>query len=942
MKYGERLANESAPQWQIHNMDYNYLKHLIKASTADDKVTRVVIPGCVDEEARIFEDQFLAELCESYRGVGLFVTSKVGEVDRRLGAASPPTTQARVRQLYEQQSGCSHDLASLERFIDAQLIGFQKLLKKYRKWTCSTTLDTRFRSAISTRPGNLTKQSIGPLLLLCDSILEKLKRELPLPNRRLAYHPGASTPGTPATLSRVITPSRPTSLLLPGASGYWNEYSDASGLEHSDQIDAFSLAGPSLATFLSLAMKGKGIDHGRTLGGSSTASESDGRFTSFRRFSFSPYGTAHASSSASLANAELSCSTESDSQPGSCDDAVRPEENAGQVGTPRRSDAADERADIVPISAATPETDEVMVLWTTWCSVAFSLVAAAFVAPFVIGGGPVESSRGVAAVACGPDFERGGSAKSVGGSQRATAVTNADCRPVYAGAARSSGLDSNDMHGYIAPDHDVGHGNLPSETEWPAATGSFGVRPAESPGCWNCAGGSWEQAFPSFSALDPMAHPLIGGGYSYSSASDMSTNHSIEGISEDGFHDLLAPPKTPIVTRNRSLPLALVDVPFQDTGASYERHDAAFSMMHMQMADESETDQPVARLRKSSGRRRSSVSTPAAGVPPACGGSSAPNESAETLMPDELRARIKHNRVEKRYRNRLSAQFERLLAVLVNARSDGGDGDARYGSTLGDEESGLLSLSDTASVTPVTPAWMPGNSPVPDMRAASLSDVSFATDDYAFAQHLCYYPDGASGGTSELTTYNDHASYTMSEAATPTPHSHQLYPCPPAYPDTYTSPASVPSNQIQGAYPDDTPMSASANAFSTETHDTADATDTDQCGPDTHHTDAYFHRQGHRPSISTPSDGNTSGPEDTGSPGLRQRRIRNKHVEVERKYRNRLNGHFERLLSVLPADRFRDTHGMGDGKAFSKTITRCEVLEMAMKVITESQTKRAA
>lgn len=53
---------------------------------------------------------------------------------------------------------------------------------------------------------------------------------------------------------------------------------------------------------------------------------------------------------------------------------------------------------------------------------------------------------------------------------------------------------------------------------------------------------------------------------------------------------------------------------------------------------------------------------------------SSPSDDA-TLTPDERRARRNHNIVEKQYRNRLNAQFERLLAVLPseNQRNPGDD-----------------------------------------------------------------------------------------------------------------------------------------------------------------------------------------------------------------------------------------------------------------------------
>jgi hypothetical protein len=87
------------------------------------------------------------------------------------------------------------------------------------------------------------------------------------------------------------------------------------------------------------------------------------------------------------------------------------------------------------------------------------------------------------------------------------------------------------------------------------------------------------------------------------------------------------------------------------------------------------------------------------------------------------------------------------------------------------------------------------------------------------------------------------------------------------------------------------------------------------------------------------------------TPGRLRARI--KHKRVERQYRNRLSAQFERLLSVLPADRFYNSY---DGDAADaresgeesrsaalsaamdrKTVTRAEVLDVAARLIEEMQ-----
>jgi len=66
------------------------------------------------------------------------------------------------------------------------------------------------------------------------------------------------------------------------------------------------------------------------------------------------------------------------------------------------------------------------------------------------------------------------------------------------------------------------------------------------------------------------------------------------------------------------------------------------------------------------------------------------SNAADDVTPEEFRARRNHNLVEKQYRNRLNAQFERLLSVLPSEQqrqtSYGGDGFAGSGGSGGDDE----------------------------------------------------------------------------------------------------------------------------------------------------------------------------------------------------------------------------------------------------------------
>jgi hypothetical protein len=100
MKYGETLRQRSVPQWAyrkwleaslkhdlpcLENIDYNSIKKLIKEHTTPSKVKAISIPGQGDEVESNSEDTLFGILKDEHDRVGLFVRSKAGEIDRRLG-----------------------------------------------------------------------------------------------------------------------------------------------------------------------------------------------------------------------------------------------------------------------------------------------------------------------------------------------------------------------------------------------------------------------------------------------------------------------------------------------------------------------------------------------------------------------------------------------------------------------------------------------------------------------------------------------------------------------------------------------------------------------------------------------------------------------------------------------------------------------------------------
>ena len=81
------------PCWNLHNVDYNSLKHQIKTHTTKDQAAvAIAIPGHQDQHLRRFEDAFYSELRLQHDRVGLFVTSKADEISRRLRMSCSPST----------------------------------------------------------------------------------------------------------------------------------------------------------------------------------------------------------------------------------------------------------------------------------------------------------------------------------------------------------------------------------------------------------------------------------------------------------------------------------------------------------------------------------------------------------------------------------------------------------------------------------------------------------------------------------------------------------------------------------------------------------------------------------------------------------------------------------------------------------------------------------
>ncbi|CAD0108965.1 unnamed protein product [Aureobasidium uvarum] len=114
MKYGAALRQNSIPAWAHReilssnsistsltsqtNVDYDDVKHYIKENTTAGNGNSISIPGAGDVRGKELEDNLYGILQQQHQRITLFVRSKTGEIERRLGECSS-STQSRSRQL---------------------------------------------------------------------------------------------------------------------------------------------------------------------------------------------------------------------------------------------------------------------------------------------------------------------------------------------------------------------------------------------------------------------------------------------------------------------------------------------------------------------------------------------------------------------------------------------------------------------------------------------------------------------------------------------------------------------------------------------------------------------------------------------------------------------------------------------------------------------------
>lgn len=233
MKYGQTFQEESVPQWAHYNVDYNRLKNEIKVNTTKDQARALAIPGQADTALERFEDLFFEDLCSEHDRPDLFVKSKVDEINCRLQSSQKKIVRLLARSSREGNTSspkkyakldldierCGDEIRSLQRFTDAQRMAFHKILKKYKKWTGSTSLGERFNEQVLSDPKSFVRRDYQPLLSQYRDLLTTLR----------STTPHICEPASASSSRRASRrPSAQIPILPPPPQAYWNEYDDGS------------------------------------------------------------------------------------------------------------------------------------------------------------------------------------------------------------------------------------------------------------------------------------------------------------------------------------------------------------------------------------------------------------------------------------------------------------------------------------------------------------------------------------------------------------------------------------------------------------------------------------------------------------------------------------------------------------------------------------------
>lgn len=149
--------------------------------------------------------------------------------------------QRRFAKYEEELLECGDEIHALQRFVSAQNVAFRKILKKYRKWTGSATLGSRFRETILANPKSFTKRDFSPLQSQYDNLLQTIRAASPRDSSRSGSSSPPTQPATPTRPARAGEQRRVTIVPEDGApTGYWNEY-DHGSEAGDDRCDEYAI-----------------------------------------------------------------------------------------------------------------------------------------------------------------------------------------------------------------------------------------------------------------------------------------------------------------------------------------------------------------------------------------------------------------------------------------------------------------------------------------------------------------------------------------------------------------------------------------------------------------------------------------------------------------------------------------------------------------------------
>ncbi|PVH92536.1 hypothetical protein DM02DRAFT_722056 [Periconia macrospinosa] len=190
MKYGSTLRQHSVSEWEHFNIDYDYLKGLIKQQTTPGTSKDVSISGQEEITDEAFGDTFYKALKAQHDRISLFIRSKSGEIERRLEhigrnleqlqnqhASEGPTGRLLVRvvEMYAKIDADVTRKFDHSRFEVAQRTGFSKILKKYKRWTKDTWLEHHFSNAVANSPDSFYQLDLEYLMRQYIDVLTPLR-----------------------------------------------------------------------------------------------------------------------------------------------------------------------------------------------------------------------------------------------------------------------------------------------------------------------------------------------------------------------------------------------------------------------------------------------------------------------------------------------------------------------------------------------------------------------------------------------------------------------------------------------------------------------------------------------------------------------------------------------------------------------------------------------